>query len=92
MPRSSKLKKIWNSDWPIPFILSLFASLFTYFLVRSLRMDEIWRGPGDYEHAIRLSEDPVGYYSMMVFFFLMASIFWGGVIRITYALIRPKKS
>ena len=73
----------------LPVIFGLFAAFFIYMIVRDLKAGEIWRGGPD--PVITLAGDPRNYYSMIVFFAVMALIFLGGSIWTVFLLHKQRQ-
>ena len=80
-----------DKGYHLPVAFSVFATFFTYMVVRDLRTGEIWRG-GGYEATITLARDAGGFYFTIAALSALALACWGGTLW-TLVLIcrrRPK--
>lgn len=64
-----------DRGYHLPVAFSLFATFFSYMVVRDLRTGEIWRG-GAHDVTITLAKDTGDYYTFIVFLSAMALTFW----------------
>jgi hypothetical protein len=80
--------KALDKGYHLAVAFSMFAAFFTYMLLRDLRTGEIWRGGP--VPTITLAKDAAQFYSMIVFFSVLAVTFWGGTLWILYLISRRK--
>ena len=80
--------KALDKGYHLPVAFGVFGAFFTYMLVRNLRTGEIWRGGP--VPAITVARDASEFYSMIVFFSVMALTFWGGTLWTLCLIFRRK--
>lgn len=68
-----------DKGYHLPVAFSLFATFFTWMVVRNLQTGEIWRGGGN-EASITLAKDAGDFYFTIAGLCALALTFWGSAI------------